>query len=290
MPLISIPVIASSGFSLFKINSLLIISLKIWTNTYEKVIRPDPAEYDTVFYGLEYNGDDITKFPFRSEIKHWLPWDINDFKNRKDKYEFDFYAIGLDWATGSFFHSIAYLVGFKKIKNSIFYDVYLICELDAAPGKFFDEIDKIARYIEEFSAISDNFVNFENTVYHYDHNAETAINFITKGLVDQFDYFITTKQAIKFPSSINKEAGLVDRVVFMKNLFAGGHFYANKEDLPVTWDMLKNLMYSESNPLVIDKKMLHDALDSIFYAVYPYRNLIANKNIGLTKKSLLLGA
>jgi|GEM_PF-3988587 len=54
--------------------------------------------------------------------------------------------------------------------------------------------------------------------------------------------------------------------------------------------MLKNLMYSESNPLVIDKKMLHDALDSIFYAVYPYRNLIANKNIGLTKKSLLLGA
>lgn len=252
--------------------------------------KKDPAEFETVFYGFEYDGSDLTKFPFRSEIKQWLSYNLEDFKNKKTgKYEFDFYAIGIDWATGSFYHSIAHLIGFKKIKNSNFYDVYVICELDAAPGEFFDETEKIARYIEEFAAIADNFANFENTIYYYDHNAETAINFISKGLIDKYDLFISTKKAIKFPSSINKEAGLADRVVFMKNLFSGGHFYANKEDLPVTWDMLKNLMYSESNPLIVDKKMLHDSLDSIFYAIYCYRNLIANKNIGLEKKLLFLG-
>lgn len=252
--------------------------------------KRDYQEYETAFYGFEYSGDDISTFVYRQAIKNIRPYNLQDFKTKNEKYKFDFYAVGLDWATGSQFYTMGLPFGFKEIKSTGYYAIYFLCELAAAPKDFLDENEKIAQYIEEFAAINDNFNGFENSFYHYDHNAETAISVIQKGLIDKHDLFIKKSKAIKHRTNIHNEAAIVDRVIWLKSLLASGFVFANKEDIPVTWEMLEELRYSDNRTNMPDQKMLHDAVDAIFYALYPYRHMLPNKNFHLKNKMLLLNA
>lgn len=250
----------------------------------------DSAEYETAFYGFEYADDDATQFPFRRALKKIKNYNLDDFKNQKGLYEFDFYSVGLDWATGSSDYTIAVVLGFKEIAKTGYYAPYFICELAAAPNDFIDENDKIAQFIEEFKAINDNFVGFENTIYHYDHNAETAINVISKGLIDKYDIWIKFNKAIKHESSLNKDAGTQNRTGWFNSLLSSGFFYWNKEDTPITFEMIEELRFSELKTNLPDPKMLQDGYDALFYATYPYNAVISNKNNKLGKKTLFIGA
>lgn len=251
--------------------------------------KNNPAEFETVFKGFEYDGDDLFQFPYRSAIKKIKDYDLEQFKNqKKNMYQFDFYSVGIDWATGSVDYSVAIVMGYKQIAKTDFYAPYIICELAAAPTDFVDENEKINQYIEEFAALYDNFIGFENATYHYDHNAETAISVIQKGLADKYDIFIKKQKAIKHASNVNKDAGLADRVVWLKSLLASGYFYINKKSANVLLEMLEEIRFSENQTNIPDPKMLQDAIDGLFYATYPYNNVIPNKNNALGKKTLFL--
>lgn len=248
----------------------------------------NPAEYDTVFKGYDYEGDNLLQFPYRQAIKKINDYDLEEFRDKKtNKYQFDFYSIGLDWATGDTDYSVAIVIGFKAIKLTGFYAPYIICELAAAPNDFFDENDKIAQFIEEFSAINDNFINFDSAIYWYDHNAETAISVIKKGLADKYDLFIDKRKAIKHASNVNRDASLANRVVWLRSVFTSGYLHAKVPK--VLFEQLEELRYSTTNTNIPDPKMLQDAVDALFYALYPYNSIIPNKNNALERKPLLIG-
>lgn len=59
----------------------------------------------------------------------------------------------------------------------------------------------------------DNLENFDKTVFHYDDKCKTAIDVIKATLSRKYNIDINIKVAIKHESNINKEAGLVRRVI-----------------------------------------------------------------------------
>lgn len=53
-----------------------------------------------------------------------------------------------------------------------------------------------------------------------------------------------------------------------------GYFYANANELPLLLECCEELRYSEVNSNLPDQRMMMDPVDALFYATYPYRNVI----------------
>lgn len=249
--------------------------------------KKNPDEFNTVYYGFEYLDSDATVFPFQKAIKYWQPYNLQEFYNKeKDTYKFDFYSVGVDWATGSKDHSVLMVLGFKEYNKSGYYDPYIICELVITPTEFINENEKINAYVNEICGLLDNFENFDQAIFYYDDKAKTAIDWISQKLADEHNILIMTQVAIKHASSLNQEAGLTDRCVWMRNIFSYGNFYANKNDLLKTTQCLEELRYDKIKTNIPDQTMYQDPNDALFYSIYPYKNIIRGKNNGTTKKSV----
>ncbi|WP_342276877.1 hypothetical protein [Spiroplasma endosymbiont of Nebria brevicollis] len=249
--------------------------------------KKNPDEFNTVYYGFEYLDSDATVFPFLKAIKYWQPYNLQEFYNKeKDTYKFDFYSVGVDWATGSKDHTVLMVTGFKEYNNSGYYDPYIICELVVTPNDFINENEKINAYVDEICGLLDNFENFDQAIYYYDDKAKTAIDWISQKLADEHNILIMSQVAIKHASSLNQEAGLTDRCVWMRNIMSYGNFYANQNDLLKTTQCLEELRYDQIKTNIPDKTMYQDPYDALFYALYPYKNIIRGKNNGSTKISV----
>ncbi len=72
----------------------------------------------------------------------------------------------------------------------------------------------------------------------------------------------------------------------MRNIMSYGNFYANKDYLPKTTQCLEELRYDQTKTNIPDKNMYQDPYDALFYALYPYKNVIRGKNSGAVKKSI----
>ncbi|WP_338980928.1 hypothetical protein [Spiroplasma endosymbiont of Lasioglossum malachurum] len=201
-------------------------------------------------------------------------------------YKFDFYSVGVDWATGHKDHTVFMIVGFKEYNNTGYYDAYIICELVVTPNDFINENEKINAYVNEILGLIDNFENFEQAIYFYDDKARTAMDWLNQKLIDEHNTILITQTAIKHASNLNQEAGLTNRVVWMRNIMSYGNFYANKDDLSKTTQCLEELRYDETKTNIPDKNMYQDPYDALFYALYPYKNVIRGKNNATVKKSI----
>ncbi|WDA53606.1 MAG: hypothetical protein PPFGHCPK_01339 [Spiroplasma endosymbiont of Drosophila atripex] len=282
---------AFSGLGLFILRFTL---LSFW-NKLEPVTKKlilelkkkNPDEFNTVYYGFEFLDSDATIFPFQKTLKYWQKYDLKEFYNQeKDMYKFDFYSVGIDWATGHKDHTVFMVVGFKEYNNTGYYDAYIICELVVTANDFINENEKISAYVNEILGLIDNFENFAKTVYFYDDKARTAIDWLNQKLIDEHNIILITQSAIKHASNLNQEAGLTNRVVWMRNIMSYGNFYANKDDLPKTTQCLEELRYDQTKTNIPDKNMYQDPYDALFYALYPYKNVIRGKNNGSVKKSI----
>ncbi|WP_375317067.1 hypothetical protein [Spiroplasma endosymbiont of Virgichneumon dumeticola] len=282
---------AFSGLGLFILRFTLLPFWKKLEPVTQKLIcelkKKNPDEFNTVYYGFEYLDSDATVFPFLKAIKYWQPYNLQEFYNKeKDTYKFDFYSVGVDWATGSKDHSVLMVTGFKEYNNSGYYDPYIICELIVTPNDFINENEKINAYVDEVCGLLDNFENFDQAIYYYDDKAKTAIDWISQKLADEHNILIMSQVAIKHASSLNQEAGLTDRCVWMRNIMSFGNFYANQNDLCKTTQCLEELRYDQIKTNIPDKTMYQDPYDALFYALYPYKNIIRGKNNASTKISV----
>ncbi|WP_342267294.1 hypothetical protein [Spiroplasma endosymbiont of Villa modesta] len=249
--------------------------------------KSNPDEFNTVFYGFEFLDSDATIFPFQKTVKYWQSYDLKQFYNQeKDIYKFDFYSVGIDWATGPKDHTVFMVVGFKEYNNTGYYDAYIICELVVTPNDFINENEKINAYANEILGLMDNFANFDQVIYFYDDKARTAMDWLNQKLIDEHNTILITQTAIKHASNLNQEAGLTNRVVWMRNIMSYGNFYANKDDLPKTTQCLEELRYDETKTNIPDRNMYQDPYDALFYALYPYKNVIRGKNNATVKKSI----
>lgn len=249
--------------------------------------KTNPSEFETIYYGFEFLDSDATIFPFQKTVKYWQPYDLKQFYNQeKDMYKFDFYSVGIDWATGPKDHTVFMVVGFKEYNNTSYYDAYIICELVVTPNDFINENEKISAYVNEVLGLMDNFENFDQAIYFYDDKARTAIDWLNQKLIDEHNTILITQTAIKHASNLNQEAGLTNRVVWMRNIMSYGNFYANKDDLPKTTQCLEELRYDDTKTNIPDKTMYQDPYDALFYALYPYKNVIRGKNNATVKKSI----
>ncbi|WP_375317962.1 hypothetical protein [Spiroplasma endosymbiont of Virgichneumon dumeticola] len=111
---------AFSGLGLFILRFTLLPFWKKLEPVTQKLIcelkKKNPDEFNTVYYGFEYLDSDATVFPFLKAIKYWQPYNLQEFYNKeKDTYKFDFYSVGVDWATGSKDHSVLMVTGLKNI-------------------------------------------------------------------------------------------------------------------------------------------------------------------------------
>ena len=282
---------AFSGLGLFILRFTL---LPFW-NKLEPVTKKlilelkkkNPDEFNTVYYGFEFLDSDSTIFPFQKTLKYWQKYDLKQFYNQeKDMYKFDFYSVGIDWATGHKDHTVFMVVGFQEYNNTGYYDAYIICELVVTPNDFINENEKISAYVNEVLGLMDNFENFSQTVYFYDDKARTAIDWLNQKLIDEHNTILITQTAIKHASNLNQEAGLTNRVVWMRNIMSYGNFYANKNDLPKTTQCLEELRYDQTKTNIPDKTMYQDPYDALFYGLYPYKNVIRGKNNATVKKSI----
>ncbi|MBP1526205.1 MAG: hypothetical protein H9Q67_06920, partial [Spiroplasma ixodetis] len=139
------------------------------------------------------------------------------------------------------------------------------------PNDFVNENEKINGYVNEILGLMDNFDNFEQAIYFYDDKAKTAIDWLNQKLIDEHNTILITQTAIKHASNLNQEAGLTNRVVWMRNIMSYGNFYANKDDLPKTTQCLEELRYDETKTNIPDRNMYQDPYDALFYALYPYK-------------------
>ncbi|WP_342275794.1 hypothetical protein [Spiroplasma endosymbiont of Nebria brevicollis] len=137
------------------------------------------------------------------------------------------------------------VTGFKEYNNSGYYDPYIICELVITPNDFINENEKINAYVDEICGLVDNFENFDQAIYYYDDKAKTAIDWISQKLADEHNILIMSQVAIKHASSLNQEAGLTDRCIWMRNIMSYGNFYANKNDLLKSTQCLEELRYDQ---------------------------------------------
>ncbi|WJG71125.1 hypothetical protein [Spiroplasma ixodetis] len=69
--------------------------------------KKNPDEFNTVYYGFEFLDSYATIFPFQKTLKYWQKYDLKQFYNQeKYMYKFDFYSVGVDWATGHKDHTV----------------------------------------------------------------------------------------------------------------------------------------------------------------------------------------
>lgn len=237
--------------------------------------KDNPDEYAVVYYGFEYSDSDSTVFPFRKHLKYTQPYDLQNFYDQKiDMYKFDFYSIGIDWATGPIDHTVLKFWGFKEYQKTELYDPYLICEIIIKPEDNISEPEKINQLVDDIMTLKTNFHNFENTIFYYDSNAKTAMEWIKEKLIDLYDFNIKTRVAIKHASNLNKEAGLADRVNWMRNIFGFGNCYINLKEVPYTAKCYEELRYDEKKTNIPDPYMYDDPYDADFYALYPNKYYI----------------
>ncbi|WP_342264811.1 hypothetical protein [Spiroplasma endosymbiont of Clivina fossor] len=243
--------------------------------------KDNPDEYAIVKYGFEYSDSDSTIFPFRKHLKYTQKYDLKDFYVATiDMYKFDFYSIGIDWATGPIDHTVLKFWGFQEYKKTELYDPYLICEIVITPEDNFSENEKISHLIEEIMTLRANFYNFADVIFNYDDKAKTAMEWIKTKLIEDYSFNIRTSTAIKHTTPLTKEAGLTDRVIWMRNLFGFGNCHINLQNNPFTAKCYEELRYDEKRTNVPDPKMYLDPYDADFYALYPNRVYIRGKQKG----------
>ncbi|WP_338980887.1 hypothetical protein [Spiroplasma endosymbiont of Lasioglossum malachurum] len=112
------------------------------------------------------------------------------------------------------------------------------------PTKTAIGVKKTAEFIKEQG--NRFFENFEQAIYFYDDKARTAMDWLNQKLIDEHNTILITQTAIKHASNLNQEAGLTNRVVWMRNIMSYGNFYTNKDDLPKTTQCLEELRYDET--------------------------------------------
>lgn len=238
----------------------------------------NPAEFFIEFYGFEYASTYDKLFPFRKHLKYLQKYDLQEFYVKSlDMYKFDFYSMGLDWATGPTDDSVIIFLGFKKYQDTNLYDPYIISEFIVKADESKSEPEKINYFVNELLGLYDNFNNFKDAVLHYDDHAKTATEWIKNNLLEKHNKNIRTKTAIKHQTSLNKEAGLTDRVTWLRNIFGFGNVYCNLKENPNLQECLEELRFDENKTNVPDPKMYQDPYDALFYGMYPYKNLIRGK-------------
>lgn len=228
----------------------------------------DPDEFNTIYYGKDYSNSDMSNFVFRKAMQYCLPYNLQDFYVKcHDKFVFDFYSVGVDWATGPNDNTIFHFWGFKKGTGKVHinwddvpltkkhfsnlrfdknktnvpdknmpqdaydamfyalypnrfktlkYDSFLICEIVVSPDMHMDEKEKINFYIQAILGLRDHFHNFQTSFFHYDDKCESAMTWLKTELFDNHGFKLKKIVAIKHSSHLNNEAGLADRVIWVR--------------------------------------------------------------------------
>ncbi|MFW4371276.1 MAG: hypothetical protein EHV01_004980 [Spiroplasma sp. hy2] len=231
--------------------------------------RPDL--YELEYYGFEYNDSDPSIYVLRGYREYINEFNLQHFYNTNTKqYEFDLYSIGVDYANGSEDHTVFLLSGYKLNENGN-YDKYIIEEKVTTPQDALNLNDTIEHYGQWIINCFDKFDGFENTTFHYDINAHDFMQLLQKELVSYLGYKIKMFKAIKHQTTLNKDAGLNNRVTWLRKMLSQNKVYGNLEELPYLDQCISELRFGDSKTNIPDSKMYQDPYDALFYGSYPYR-------------------
>ncbi len=84
-------------------------------------------------------------------------------------------------------------------------------------------------------------------------------------------YKIKMFKAKKHQTSLNKEAGIINRVTWIRKMFVQGKIYGMLDNFLFLDKCVSELRFSDTKTNTPDIKMYHDPYDALFYSSYPYR-------------------
>lgn len=234
-----------------------------------KTERPDL--YELEYYGFEYNDNDPSIYVLRNYRKYLKKYNLQDFYNENTKqYEFDIYSVGVDYANGSKDHTVFLFSGYKINKNNE-YDKYLIAENVITPNNAMNLNELVEYYGQWIINTFDKFDGFEHATFHYDINAHDFMQKLQTDIYPYLGYKIKMFKAKKHQTSLNKEAGIINRVTWIRKMFVQGKIYGILNNLPFLDKCISELQFSDVKTNTPDSKMYHDPYDALFYSSYPYR-------------------
>ncbi|WHQ37195.1 hypothetical protein [Spiroplasma sp. SV19] len=231
--------------------------------------RPDL--YELEYYGFEYNDSDPSIYVLRNYRKYIKEFDLENFYNTETKqYEFNFYSIGIDYANGSEDDTVFLLSGYQLNEDGT-YNKYLIEEKVETPENRINLSTTIEYFGQWIIDCFDKFDGFEDSTFHYDINGHDFMQTLQSELYKYIGYKIKMFKAIKHKSTLNKDAGLNNRVTWLRKMFSQNKVYGNLESLPHLDQCLSELKFGDNNTNIPDPKMYQDPYDALFYGSYPYR-------------------
>ncbi|ALA98213.1 hypothetical protein SKUN_001346 [Spiroplasma kunkelii CR2-3x] len=118
-------------------------------------------------------------------------------------------------------HTVFLFSGYK-INEDNKYNKYLIEENVITPKNTMNLNDLVEHYEQWIINTFDKFDGFEYSTFHYDINAHDFMQKLQEDIYPYLGYKIKMFKAKKHQTSLNKEAGIINRVTWIRKMFVQG--------------------------------------------------------------------
>ncbi len=109
---------------------------------------------------------------------------------------------------------------------------YLIVENVITPKNTMNLNEIVEHYGQWIINTFDKFDGFEAATFHYDINAHDFMQKLQEDIAPYLGYKIKMFKAKKHQTSLNKEAGIINRVTWIRKMFVQGKVYGVLDNFP----------------------------------------------------------
>ncbi|AXF95634.1 hypothetical protein [Spiroplasma phoeniceum] len=95
----------------------------------------------------------------------------------------------------------------------------------------------------------DKFDGFEYATFHYDINAHNFMQKLQEDIYPYLGYKIKMFKAKKHQTSLNKEAGIINRVTWIRKMFVQGKIYCILDNFPFLDKCISELRFSDTKQI-----------------------------------------